>query len=223
MTDVWLGLETTTSTGGIALVSGGRLLAEEFLSVVAQHSEQVLPGISSLLERTGIPSERIEGIAVSSGPGSYTGLRIGLATASGLACGLGAGLKGVETLRVLAVSVNSEYPVLACIRARTEEVFAVLYKDSSPDSIELIPPGIYTAASLERELTTGGKIIAVGSGRSELSLKPSVRWVPPLWDYPRPSVVAYLGILKTQEEGFDEAVTPVYLRGFSEKAKNLVR
>jgi tRNA threonylcarbamoyladenosine biosynthesis protein TsaB len=223
MTGVWLGIETTTSTGGVALVRDGKLVAEEYLPVIAVHSEKVLPCISNLLERTEISPEEISGIAVSSGPGSYTGLRIGIATAIGLSAGWEIGLKGVETLRVLASSVTSERPVLACIRARQSEVYAALYESSSPDAGVLIPPGVYMVSALLKELSTGDELTAVGSGRSEISLSDSVLWAPELWDIPRPSLVALIGSIRTGAEGFDRTITPVYLRGFNEKAKSSVR
>ncbi|MCK4505323.1 MAG: tRNA (adenosine(37)-N6)-threonylcarbamoyltransferase complex dimerization subunit type 1 TsaB, partial [Candidatus Aegiribacteria sp.] len=163
------------------------------------------------------------GIAVSSGPGSYTGLRIGIATAIGLSAGWEIGLKGVETLRVLASSVTSERPVLACIRARQSEVYAALYESSSPDAGVLIPPGIYMVSALLKELSTGDELTAVGSGRSEILLSDSVLWAPELWDIPRPSLVALIGSIRTGAEGFDRNITPVYLRGFNEKAKSSVR
>lgn len=223
MTGVWLGIETTTSTGGVALVRDGKLVAEEYLPVIAVHSEKVLPCISDLLERTEISSGEISGIAVSSGPGSYTGLRIGIATAIGLSAGWEIGLKGVETLRVLASSVIAEHPVLACIRARQSEVYAALYESSSPDAGILIPPGVYMVSALMKELPTGDELIAVGSGRSEMSLPDSVLWAPELWDIPRPSLVALIGSIRAGAEGFDRSITPVYLRGFNEKAKSSVR
>ena len=222
MTGVWLGIETTSATGGIALLRDGKAIAEEYLPVIATHSEKVLPCISDLLEKTEVSQEEISGIAVSSGPGSYTGLRIGIATAIGLSAGWEKGLKGVATLRVLSSSVTSERPVLACIRARQSEVFAALYENSSPDAGVLIPPAVYSAAALEKELSSGYELIAVGSGRSELSLPDSAVWAPLLWDIPRPSLVALIGCIRAESEGFDNQITPIYLRGFNEKAKNSV-
>lgn len=223
MTGVWLGIETTTSTGGVALVRDGKPVAEEYLPVIATHSEKVLPCISDLLKKTEISREEISGIAVSSGPGSYTGLRIGIATAIGLSAGWEKGMKGVATLRVLSSSVTSKCPVLACIRARQSEVYAALYENSSPDSGVLIPPAVYSVSALEKELSSGCELIAVGSGRSELSLPDSVLWAPSLWDIPRPSLVALIGCIRAETEGCDNKITPVYLRGFNEKAKNSVR
>jgi tRNA threonylcarbamoyladenosine biosynthesis protein TsaB len=101
-TGAWLGIETTSAGGGVAVVSDGELLAETFLPVDVVHSEKVLPAVSELFTITGTDPVEMAGIGVSLGPGSYTGLRIGIATALGLAAGLGVPLKGVGTLRVLA-------------------------------------------------------------------------------------------------------------------------
>lgn len=223
MTGAWLGIETTTATGGIAIIREGKLLAGEYLSVIATHSEKVLPGISDLLHRAGISPEEISGIAVSSGPGSYTGLRIGIATATGLAAGWGKGLKGIGTLRVLAASVTALCPVLVCIKARKGEVYAALYENGFPDAGVLISPGVYLASSLEKEFSDGDEVIAIGSGRSELSLPESVLWTHSLCDTPRPSLVALLGSVKAGDEGFDNSIVPLYLRGFNEKAKSIAR
>ncbi|MCD4702202.1 MAG: tRNA (adenosine(37)-N6)-threonylcarbamoyltransferase complex dimerization subunit type 1 TsaB [Candidatus Aegiribacteria sp.] len=219
MTGVWLGIETTTSTGGVAVMKNGVLLAEEYFPVRATHSEKVLPGIAKLMKQTEVGSEEIVGIAVSSGPGSYTGLRIGIATAHGLSAGWGIGAVGVETLRVLAVSVTAEYPVLSCISARSNEVFAAVYENSSFDAAAIVPPGIYTASAIENRIAELDEVMVVGSGRNVLSFPERVIMTDPLRDTPRPSIVALLGSLKMELYGFDDKPTPVYLRGFNEKAE----
>jgi tRNA threonylcarbamoyladenosine biosynthesis protein TsaB len=102
VTDVWLGIETTSAEGGVALVSGEGILAETVLPVRAVHSEKVLPAVAGIFDSTGFDPRDLAGIGVSLGPGSYTGLRIGISTASGLSAGLGVPVKGVGTLRVIA-------------------------------------------------------------------------------------------------------------------------
>ncbi|MCK4806333.1 MAG: tRNA (adenosine(37)-N6)-threonylcarbamoyltransferase complex dimerization subunit type 1 TsaB [Candidatus Aegiribacteria sp.] len=222
MRGVWLGIETTTATGGVAVMKNGVLLAEECFPIRATHSEKVLPGIARLLKQAEVTPEEITGIAVSSGPGSYTGLRIGIATAHGLSAGWGIGAVGVETLRVLAVSVTAECPVLSCITARNSEVYAAVYENSSFEAGEIIPPGIYTASAIEKRISRLDEVIVVGSGKNVLSFSDKVRKTDPLWDTPRPSIVALLGSLKTELYGFDDHPTPVYLRGFNEKADSNV-
>lgn len=222
MTGIWLGIETTTSTGGVAVMKDGLLLAEECFPVRATHSEKVLPGVARLLKQAEVIPEEIGGIAVSAGPGSYTGLRIGIATAQGLSAGWGIGAVSVETLRVLASSVAADCPVLSCITARREEVYAAVYENSSFGAGEIVPPGVYTASSIEKRIDEFDKIAAVGSGRNVLSFSDKVIETDPLWDTPRPSIVALLGSLQVEQSGFDEPPAPVYLRGFNEKVSSIV-
>jgi tRNA threonylcarbamoyladenosine biosynthesis protein TsaB len=222
MTGTWLGIETTTSTGGVAVLRDGLLLAEECFPVRATHSEKVLPGVSRLLEQAEVDGSEITGIAVSSGPGSYTGLRIGIATACGLSSGWGIGAVGVETLRVLAYSVSARCPVLACIKARNKEVYAAIYEDSASDACEIVRPGVYTACAIEKKLSEFDDVVAVGNGRNAISFSSTVREADQLWDTPRPSIVAVIGSIKAGSVGFDEHPAPVYLRGFNEKADSFV-
>ncbi|NOQ21131.1 MAG: tRNA (adenosine(37)-N6)-threonylcarbamoyltransferase complex dimerization subunit type 1 TsaB [Candidatus Aegiribacteria sp.] len=222
MTGVWLGIESTTATGGVAVMKNGVLLAEECFPVRATHSEKILPGIARLLKQAEVTPEEITGIAVSSGPGSYTGLRIGIATAQGLSAGWGIGAVGVETLRVLAASVTANCPVLSCIIARSEEVYAAVYENSSFQAGEIVPSGVYTTSAIEKRIDELDEIIVVGSGRKVMSFSDKVRKTDPLWDTPRPSVVALLGSLKAELYGFDDSPAPVYLRGFNEKADSSV-
>jgi len=222
MTGVWLGIETTTATGGVALMKNGVLLAEECFPVMATHSEKVLPGIARLMKQADVEPEELTGIAVSSGPGSYTGLRIGIATANGLSVGWGIGAVGIETLRVLAASVTADYPVLSCISARKDEVYAAIYENSSFEAGEIVEPGVYTASAIEKRISELDQVIAVGSGKNVISFTGKVRITELLWDTPRPSVVALLGSLKAESCGFDDNPVPVYLRGFNEKASGNV-
>ncbi len=222
MTGVWLGIETTTSTGGAALVRDGMLLAEEYFPINKTHSEKILPGISRLLKEADMEAEEIAGIAVSAGPGSYTGIRIGIATANGLSAGWGIGAVGVETLRVLAASVTSDHPVLSCIRARNNEVFAAIYESSSHEAYAIVPPGVYIASAIERKISELDKLTAVGSGKHMIAFPGDVLVTPALWDTPRPSIVALIGSMKVESQGSDKYPVPVYLRGFNEKANSHV-
>jgi len=217
-TGAWLGIETSGDAAGIALVAGGRLLAEASFLAAGALSRELLPGIERLLRDAGGAGVSVTGIAVSTGPGSYTGLRIGIATAEGLAAGWGAGLKGVGTLLALAVRTGLDTPVLACVRARKAEVFACLYGAGTPDAEVLAGPGVYAAGALPGLLRGFGEVAAVGSGRRELSELPGVRWILPDLDSPPASVVATTGEYLAAGRGFDASIRPAYLRGFMERA-----
>lgn len=213
----WLGIETTGALGGIALVEGEETLAEEFLPVMATHSEKLLPGIDRLMGSAGLHGRDIAGIAVSAGPGSYTGLRIGMSTALGLAHGWGTGVAAVETLRVLACSVAVESPVMPCIRARKGEIFAAVYEDGRPDSSVLVAPGVYTFEALGSLTSKIGGVTAAG-GAAVVPDLPGVVGILEGTEVPSPATAAVLGSLKASRHGFDRYPVPVYLRGFNQRA-----
>lgn len=218
---IWLGIESSARQGGVALVRGSVVLAELLVPVTADYSEKVLPAVEELLARTGVSPEDIGGIGVSVGPGSYTGLRIGSATAMGIARGWNRPAKGVPTLRALALAAPEDRPVLACARARDGEVFASAYMGKQPFCPELFPPGVYTAKAVARRVADLEDMVGVGSGRSEL--KPdTVRWLHPSMDMPRPSAVAVIGAELTRRKGPDHHIQPLYLRSFGQKAADVV-
>ncbi len=217
MTGTWLGIDTTASPGGVALVADGMILMESILPVRALHSEKLLPAVSQLMGSLDISGEELSGIAISAGPGSYTGLRIGIATAMGLAAGWGVSVKGVSTLRTI-VSALPETAVLGCVKARRGEVFAGGFHSSNPLSREIVPQGLYSADELTR-LLQGGTFLAVGTGRQELPDIPGILWANPLMDCPRPSLTAFCGALLAAENGFDDTVEPLYLREFNQRIK----
>ncbi len=84
---ILLGIDTSTSCGSMALVDDRRVIAEWTLTHAKTHSERLLPGLARMLEASDVPLARVDLIAVAVGPGSFTGLRIGLATAKALALG----------------------------------------------------------------------------------------------------------------------------------------
>ena len=217
MTGIWLGIDTTSTTGGVALLRDGELIAESILPVMSFHSEKLLPAISQLLDSSGITGQELAGIGVSAGPGSYTGLRIGAATVMGLATGWKVPMKGVSSLRVLAAALPSGRPVLSCIRARQEEVYAGAFQSSDPLSQEIIASGIYTAHELLDMLN--GEYTAVGSGRRELTGcdKINLHWAPEIMDHPRPALAALCASARAAAHGFDENIEPLYLREFNQR------
>ncbi len=222
MAGLWLGIETTSPRGGVALVRDDTIVDEEFFPVMATHSEKLLPGIDRIIESNGITGSEIRGIGVSAGPGSYTGLRIGLATAMGLAAGWNTGVVAVGTLRILAAGLKRRVPVLACIRARKDEVFAAAYESGDWDSRVLVEPGVYRIQSLMRRIGDIHGLTAVGNGQRSAVLPQGVMGTGEELDQPKPSLAAILAQRIHTFRGFDEAPCPIYLRGFNQKAKSNV-
>lgn len=221
MHGAWLGFDTVFGNGGAALVADRVVMASDSIPVGVPTSGGLLPTIMTVLRSAGIDGKSLEGIAFTLGPGSYTGLRIAVATARGLSAGWGVPLKGVPTLRLLAFGVDSPRPVLAAIRARNGEVFAGLYASSDPFSHEIMPAGVYSGADIRGFALSRGAV-AVGSGRSEIP-QSGLEWVREELDIPDASSCAILGSIIAGAGGYDPSPEPLYLRGFMQKADPIGR
>lgn len=124
-----LALETATSTTGVALVKEEQLIAEAVLNTGLHHTQQLLPLVRSVLAQAGVALAQVEALAVSLGPGSFTGLRIGLATVQGLALVHNCPVVAVPTLDILAENaVGLHGLICTIIRARKDEVYTALYR-----------------------------------------------------------------------------------------------
>src|SRR3972149_1676004 len=129
-----LAVETSTLAGGAPLLDGDRLVGEYVLNIRATHSERLMAAVDHLLHLSGWELGQLEGLAVAIGPGSFTGLRIGISAVKGLALGLGIPVAAVPTLDALAATLPFAAhpplpppPVCPVLDARKGEVYASLY------------------------------------------------------------------------------------------------
>jgi len=215
-----LGIETSTGVEGVAVVEGERLLGEWTLSLPQSHSVRLLPSIDGLLKSLGMRIADVEGVAVSIGPGSFTGLRIGLSTAKGLCLSLGKPLVGVPTLQALALPFSpSPYLLCPLIDARRGELFFSLYQGLGKGLKELLPPQVLPPEEVLRRVR-GEEVILVGDGallHKEFFMKelgPKAHFPPPPFHHPRASAVAFLGLSRLREGQEDDllTLTPLYGR-----------
>lgn len=127
-----LGIESSTPIASVAVVSEDKVLGEITLNIGLTHAEQLLPLIDELLRQTKLTCADLGGIAIAGGPGSFTGLRIGMATAKGLAQGLAVPIISIPTLLTLAY-LETGRPGLVCplLNARREEVYTALFRSGS--------------------------------------------------------------------------------------------
>ena len=124
-----LAIDTATKVCTVALCREQELLAEYTINMGMTHSEGLLPQLEQLIERTGIQKQDIELLAVSMGPGSFTGLRIGLATAEAMAYAWQCCLHGVDTLKALAYNIQLEGVVLSpVLDAQKGNFYQALYE-----------------------------------------------------------------------------------------------
>src|SRR4051812_29396863 len=107
-----LAVDTTSERESVALADGGVVVAEVRLRTAEVPSRRILPAIAFVLESAGVAAADVEGYAVTVGPGSFTGIRVGLSTVQGLALAAGRPCLGVSTLDIVAALARGEAPTL---------------------------------------------------------------------------------------------------------------
>jgi tRNA threonylcarbamoyladenosine biosynthesis protein TsaB len=169
-----LGIDTSMPIASAAIVENGELLAEQTRGPmtdgrIGNHAEAVLPLIQSVLTNTRTDPDELGAIGVTIGPGSFTGVRIGLATATGLAYPSNLALIGVSTLHACAARVREFAGLIgAVLDARKREVYVALFRRSRDDLIRLTPDAalsLQAAITLVGEQRKGGEpVVLIGGG-----------------------------------------------------------
>jgi tRNA threonylcarbamoyladenosine biosynthesis protein TsaB len=125
-----LALDTSTEWASVALYDGHHVLGEETWHAQRRHADELFPTIERLLARTRITLASIDKVAVATGPGSFTGLRIAIAAAQGIARGAGAAMVGISTLDVLAYPhAASKQRTCPLLPAGRDEFYAAFYEE----------------------------------------------------------------------------------------------
>lgn len=229
-----LAFETATGACTVAVTSGEAVLAQLTLQVPRAHSTRLMPLIAQAMADSGIGKTDLDVIAVGIGPGSFTGLRIGLSTAKGLAYALGKPCIGVPTLKSMAYGTGAQIGlVVPMLDAKRGDVYGAAYAvgDRDPSTwAELIRPGHYAVADLGeqvRELRSGllrhswqfvtccgdisvEQVETLGVGEAA-RLAPAGLMLPQAWAVAalaRSMLVAGAGETQTTPD----ALVPIYLR-----------
>lgn len=185
-----LGLDTSTDTGGVAVASDGVLLAEYNLALQrTTHSERLLLVVRQVLQDAGTSSEPgappVEGIAVAVGPGSFTGLRIGVVTAKSLAYAWNVPVVGVSTLDALAYqAAGGAAVVCAVMDARHGNLYSAVYDVTGELPAPLLAPGLRRASDLFSNLAA--ELTEAGYGEGAIGFVGD--GVEPYWDVIRRDV-----------------------------------
>ena len=205
-----LAIETSTSQASVALLENGTLVIERAHARPKQSAERLLPLIAELLAETGWPRTSLARIGVSVGPGSFTGLRVGIACAQGLALGLGLPIVGVTSLRAMARAVPEKLPGRRCavLDARRNEVFCAIH-EAGPRAAEVVAaralPATTARAIIEQEHPA--PLVWIGSGLALLG--ETATFAAPGSDEPSASAV---GLLAEELEPDEHPPLPVYIR-----------
>jgi tRNA threonylcarbamoyladenosine biosynthesis protein TsaB len=199
-----LGIDTSTDTGGAALLAD-KLVGEYMLGIGTEHSRMLMPAIERLMRDAGWRGEELDAIAVANGPGSFTGLRIGVTTAKALAYAWQIPVIGVNTLEAMAWQVSG-FPgvVLSALNARRGLVFGAVYRVAAGASalpVPLRPPdNLLMTDLLQWVVENGTEQVCVVGNVHEIFAEPlrrmlGARWVhlPQVCTVLHPAGVASLG------------------------------
>ena len=214
-----LAVNTASMSASVAALEGGMLRAELVLSTGQTHSRHLMEMIDQALALSSWTLENVDGFAVTLGPGSFTGLRIGISTVKGLSMATEKPVAGVSSLEALAFqSTLGDLPVYALIDGRKGEVYCARYR---PDREGLVAEGEETV--LPPEDVTGEidqPVIFTGSGALlyrdliENRLGDRALFAPPGSNMIRASTVARLALEKLEQEHSctPETLVPRYIR-----------
>lgn len=210
-----IAIETATLVGSIAIIDDERVISELTLNVKATHSEKLMAAMDYLMNASGLTVNDMDGIAVSIGPGSFTGLRIGLSAAKGLSYASGKPLIGIPTLDALASNLPfSRYLVCPILDARKGEVYAALYRVSEKVTDDMaVKPASLIEMIKEDTLFLGDGVSAYRNLLKE-QLRELYHEAPLPLQLPKASNVATLALKRLRNNDVNDpfALVPMYIR-----------
>ena len=215
-----LAIESATPCGSVAIVSGDRVLGETFLPAGRQVSETFLAAVDRLLGDSGLGSEAVTHVAVSAGPGSFTGLRVGMAAAKGFCFGWGLSIVPVPTLHALASRFRvGDAAICPVLDARKKEVYAGIFRWEESECVRIAPDRALNPRGLPG-LLPAGDVFFCGDGtvpygemlRERMGAR--ALFPAPGNGLPRASAVGLLAgrMIRDGEVADARSVVPAYLR-----------
>jgi len=204
-----LGIETSSRRGSVALWEDGRPVVSLAHEQPNAHAERLLPLVHSALAKAGWKRRSLDRVATGIGPGSFTGLRVGIALAQGIALGLERPLVGVPSLQSMARAVPAAVGGARCaiVDARRAEVFCAIYAPQGDELVSALALPRETALARIAELVSGGELVLVGEAAAELGGRTLFRSVES--DLPHARWTAEIGA-EADPEG--AAPSPLYVR-----------
>lgn len=206
-----LALDTATHLGTVALLEEREgqlhLLAEASASVDSRHGETLLPHLSDVLSRGALRPQDLTMIAVGIGPGSFTGVRVGLATAKGLALALKIPLVGVSTLDVVAAGAGDHASLLVLLDAKKGEVFGARYQDGE----RVAEPFFGPPRAVQTDAQT---LVGAGARDPSFVIPPGATLLDSRLDVPSARVLGGLALAQLRRVGPSDLgrLVPLYVR-----------
>lgn len=222
-----LAIDSSAAVGAVALCEGERLIASATLHDTNKHSETLLPMVEGVLASTGLTVGDIDLFAAAVGPGSFTGVRIGISMIKGLAFGSSKPCIGVSTLEALAYNLK-ELDGLICpvMDARREQVYNALFRFEKGKCVRLCEDRLIPVADLVTELAEADTpVYLVGDGYDLIPADslPRLRPTPVLLRDPSGYSVAMAALeaAQTGQTSGDRELLPVYLRATQAERERL--
>jgi len=214
-----LGLDTATRRASVGVWCDGQIVAEESIGSNRNHAVTLLPLIDDTLRQAGCSIRDVEAVAVSSGPGSFSGLRVGLSVAKGLVCATGARIIAVPTLEALARTVDGpQEAICTLLDAYKGELYAAVFAPAARGWSRLTPDTLLTPEGLRGWLPLPCTVVGdTGAPYGDLLREQfgSAITILPFETYgPRGGVVAALGWQRLQAGESADAthLEPFYIR-----------
>nr|MDH3162641.1 tRNA (adenosine(37)-N6)-threonylcarbamoyltransferase complex dimerization subunit type 1 TsaB [Bacillus licheniformis] len=213
-----LAIDTSNLTLGVALIKDGKVIAEHISHLKKNHSVRAMPAIDELLKECGLKPSDLTQIAVAKGPGSYTGVRIGVTIAKTLAWSLNIPVKTVSSLEVLAAN-GRFFQGLICplFDARRGQVYTGLYqyRDGKLHGLEedqniLLEDWLKKLKAMDQQVLFIGSDTGIHREMIERILDEQAVIADPALRLPRPSELALIGELKEDEPV--HSIVPNYIR-----------
>lgn len=219
-----LGIDTSTPIGSVALIDDDNIVAEHTLNIVQAHSSRLMPAIDTVLKWGEITPDELDGCAIGIGPGSFTGIRIGVATVKSLCYAVDKPIVGVSTLEAIAYNFRwTEALVCPILDARRNEVYGGVFhggKEWQRISDDLCLPVDSFLAELEKHILPESTIIFVGDGIATYgdairNIHPeTAHFADAIFNVPRGAAIAKLGANRLKQGDSDDywTLVPNYVR-----------
>jgi tRNA threonylcarbamoyladenosine biosynthesis protein TsaB len=223
-----LTVDTATESCGVALIADGSIQAELSLNLGGTHTKHILKAIDAVLDLSGVSLFDIDAFAVTRGPGSFTGLRIGISTMKGLAFSTGKPIVGVSSLDVLAHQAGGK-SALVCpmIDARRNEIYWCVYRRKG-DALtrlgdEQVGPIDKLAGQIDDTCMFIGNAAPLHANQLARLVKHAIQWPAAFNNAIRPAILAHLAWQRFQHGHVDDVETfvPVYIRKSDAERKHI--
>lgn len=215
-----LAFETSAKAASVALFDGEKLLGESYQNTGLTHSQTLMLMAEDLMKNCGISAKDLTGVAVAAGPGSFTGVRIGVSAAKGLSWGREIPCWGVSTLESMALGLGiHEGYILPTMDARRAQVYTALFSVKNGAITRILEDQAIALAELKEKLPADKPIFLVGDG-SALTYHTLKEEIPSLVMPPEHKMhqrsvgvgLAALAAISRGEAGDGETLAPNYLR-----------